>query len=184
MDFPRGWEIARSVIPSKHDPRCSYAQTNGGMLCDCHVLYQHWEYLRDYYPKRKPKLPRLWVYTFKPRFVSRVRDGRKLRTMRPKRKDGRRPISGDRISLRYWKGKPYWSAQVPLFDSTIKAVSTVVIEQLFYPLVEGRRLKASEANEFAHYDGFEDYADMQAWFAHEHGDRVELDMIEWLPAGE
>jgi hypothetical protein len=48
MDFPRAWEIAQAKPVAEHDPRCSYAQTDGGMLCDCHVLTQHAEYLRDY----------------------------------------------------------------------------------------------------------------------------------------
>ena len=130
---------------------------------------------------KKTKLPRQWVYTFKLRFVRLVRREQKLRTMRPKRKDGKRPAPGDRISLRYWKGKPYWSSQVLIHNSTVKTVSTVVIEQGETPVVEGVSLSAREANEFARYDGFDDFADMSEWFAHEHGDRVELDMIEWLP---
>ena len=44
VDFPRAWEIARSVPAEDHDPRCSYAQTSGALLCDCHVLTSHPEY--------------------------------------------------------------------------------------------------------------------------------------------
>lgn len=132
-------------------------------------------------PARKQKLPRQWVHLFKMRFVPLVRDERKLRTMRPKRKDGKRPSPGDRISLRYWAGRPYWSGHVLIHDSIVEAVSDVVIEQGKMPLVAGRRLTAAEAVDFARYDGFEDYADMLEWFAHEHGVRVELDMIEWHP---
>ena len=131
--------------------------------------------------RKHPKLPRQWVYAFKMRFVSRVRDERKLRTMRPKRKDGKRPAPGDRISLRYWQGKPYWSKQTLIYNSTIKAVSTVVIEQGKPPRVEGVSLTQAAAEQFALYDGFDDFADMLEWFHHEHGDRVELDMIEWEP---
>ena len=124
---------------------------------------------------------REWVYTFQPRFVSRVRDGRKLRTMRPKRKDGKRPSPGEGISLRRWEGSPYRSFQEVIRRSTITAVSDVVIEQGKMPVVAGRRLTAAEAVEFAQYDGFEDYADMLEWFDHQHGQRIELDMIEWKP---
>lgn len=58
MDFPRAWEIARKVPIARveptlateevHDPKCSYAIAKGGVLCDCHVLTQHPEYIRDY----------------------------------------------------------------------------------------------------------------------------------------
>lgn len=44
MDFPRGWEIARNVPMEKHDPRCSFRQTKGGILCDCEVITKHPEY--------------------------------------------------------------------------------------------------------------------------------------------
>lgn len=128
-------------------------------------------------PKRSQ--PRQWVYTFQSRFVSRVWDGRKTRTMRPKRKDGKVPVAGHRISLRHWKGRPYHSAQVLIYDSTVKAISSVVMEQGRTPVVDGSSLTAAEAEDFARYDGFDDYADMLEWFAHEHGNRVELDLIEW-----
>lgn len=44
MDFPRAWEIARSVPIAEHSPACSYAQSSGGLLCDCAVLTEHPEY--------------------------------------------------------------------------------------------------------------------------------------------
>jgi hypothetical protein len=47
MNFPRAWEIARAAPAGEHDPRCSYAQTSGALLCDCHVVYKHPEYLDD-----------------------------------------------------------------------------------------------------------------------------------------
>ena len=39
IDFPKAWEISRSVPPEEHDPECSTAQTNGAILCDCFVLW-------------------------------------------------------------------------------------------------------------------------------------------------
>ncbi len=45
VDFPRAWEIARAVPVDQHHPRCSYTQTKGGILCDCHVLFDHAEYI-------------------------------------------------------------------------------------------------------------------------------------------
>lgn len=43
VDFPRGWEITRSVAPEYHHNRCSY--NVAGMLCDCDVLMKHPEQL-------------------------------------------------------------------------------------------------------------------------------------------
>lgn len=48
MDFPTAWAIARETPVGEHDPRCSYAQTTGGLLCDCEVLTRHPQYLEDY----------------------------------------------------------------------------------------------------------------------------------------
>ena len=48
MDYPEAWEIARSVPPEEHDPRCSTAQTSGAILCDCAVLTEHPRYIEDY----------------------------------------------------------------------------------------------------------------------------------------
>ena len=44
IDYPRAWEIARAAPMNEHDPRCSYRQCSGGMLCDCPVLTMHPEY--------------------------------------------------------------------------------------------------------------------------------------------
>ena len=38
IDFPKAWEIARSVAPEYHHNKCSFNQNNGGILCDCEVL--------------------------------------------------------------------------------------------------------------------------------------------------
>lgn len=177
LDFPRAWQIARENPIEQHDPRCSYAQTTGALLCDCFIINKHPDMLR-----RKLISVRLWVYLFKKRFVSRVEDERKLRTMRPKRKDKLRPKPGDRISLRFWAGAPYRSAQRIIRNSIIKSVSDVVIERGKFPIVNDVRLTATEAHDFARYDGFTDFADMQEWFQHEHRKRrIKLDMIEWYP---
>ena len=47
VDFPRAWEIARATPAEQHDPKCSYAQTNRALLCDCDVVYKHAEYLSE-----------------------------------------------------------------------------------------------------------------------------------------
>jgi len=40
LDFPRAWELARAAPAAAHHPECSYAQTNGALLCDlgCPVI--------------------------------------------------------------------------------------------------------------------------------------------------
>lgn len=48
MDYPRAWKIAREVPPKKHNSKCSFAVSNGGILCDCEVITNHPEYIRDY----------------------------------------------------------------------------------------------------------------------------------------
>lgn len=45
IDYPRAWEITRATPIDGHDPRCSYRQCDGGMLCDCAVLTAHAEYV-------------------------------------------------------------------------------------------------------------------------------------------
>jgi len=45
LDFPRAWQIAREAAMEDHDQKCSYRWTDGGLLCDCHVIYRHPEYL-------------------------------------------------------------------------------------------------------------------------------------------
>jgi hypothetical protein len=41
VDFPRAWQISQSVPMKKHHEKCSYRQTDGALLCDCDVLYEH-----------------------------------------------------------------------------------------------------------------------------------------------
>ncbi len=48
MDFPRAWQIATEKPWKEHDRRCSFALSEGGLLCDCEVLTRHPEYVADY----------------------------------------------------------------------------------------------------------------------------------------
>ena len=41
VDWPRGWEIAKSVPFKKHHPECSYRVTKGCIICDCDILNKH-----------------------------------------------------------------------------------------------------------------------------------------------
>jgi hypothetical protein len=47
IDFPRAWQIARAADWNEHDPTCSYRTERGALLCDCHVITEHPEYLDD-----------------------------------------------------------------------------------------------------------------------------------------
>ena len=51
MDFPTAWAFVREQHPDpgEHDPRCSWVQASGGILCDCHVL-------NDEYARRKAEV--------------------------------------------------------------------------------------------------------------------------------
>ena len=43
MDYPRAWEITRSVEREYHHNNCSY--NTHLLLCDCEVVYKHAEQL-------------------------------------------------------------------------------------------------------------------------------------------
>lgn len=47
VDFPRSWEIARETELEDHHEECSFRVTEGGILCDCDVLYKHPEVLAE-----------------------------------------------------------------------------------------------------------------------------------------
>lgn len=40
LDFPTAWWLAPRV--EHGDPRCSYAQTGGALLCDCGAVEAEW----------------------------------------------------------------------------------------------------------------------------------------------
>ena len=46
LDYPRAWELARAAAAGAHDPKCSYVQTNGALLCDlaCPVISESLEF--------------------------------------------------------------------------------------------------------------------------------------------
>lgn len=45
IDFPRAWEIAKTVAPEYHHNDCSFNVTKGTILCDCDIVYKNAEYL-------------------------------------------------------------------------------------------------------------------------------------------
>lgn len=45
IDYPRAWEIAKSVAFEHHHNKCSFNTTRGAILCDCDIINRHPEYL-------------------------------------------------------------------------------------------------------------------------------------------
>jgi len=45
IDFPRAWQLCKAAPDEKHDPKCSWIVQR--LLCDCHVIKKHHEYLDD-----------------------------------------------------------------------------------------------------------------------------------------
>lgn len=116
------------------------------------------------------------VRMFKPQFAELVESGKKLQTVRPTPK--RRPGLGDIISLRCWSGKPYRSKQRVLRESVITLVEDVEIYGDSIHL-SGCRLSKYEREEFAHHDGFLDFAEMVEWFRQTHDLPFEGIVIHW-----
>ncbi|MFO1066305.1 MAG: ASCH domain-containing protein [Pirellulales bacterium] len=118
---------------------------------------------------------------FMGRFASKVTEGTKPHTIRPKRK--RRIKVGDALSLRKWSGTAYRSTQIVLRESICVRVSDVMI---FKPrnaspsiLIDGLAQNARAAEVLAVNDGFSSKAEMLAWFEQTHGLPFRGDLIEW-----
>lgn len=47
LDYPRAWQIARATPPEQHHPKCSFRVTEGCILCDCDVVWQHPEQISE-----------------------------------------------------------------------------------------------------------------------------------------
>lgn len=120
------------------------------------------------------------VLTFQPRFAPLVADATKLQTIRPPRK---RPIRvGDRLSLRRWTGEPYRSKQEVLREAVCTRISAVlIIPGEFEPhvCIDNLILTDPTAERFARDDGFEDLADLIAWFSDTHALPFTGTLIGW-----
>lgn len=120
------------------------------------------------------------VITFSPRFVELVRNGAKPHTIREKA----RCQPGDTLSLRYWIGKPRRPGcrQQLISEETCVAVLPIVIGCGVAPdwiSLDGAELSAEQRETLARNDGFEDAADMLAWFKLTHGLPFEGFLIAW-----
>ena len=126
------------------------------------------------------------VLMFHKRFVAPILAGTKTHTIR---RDRKRPIPiGDALSLRHWEGQGYRSPQVEFFTCICDAVFPIAVAvdhvRIGDPSEEVNAhiiATASGLDVFAISDGFEDWADMMAYYREQ---KIKLpfrsaEMIEW-----
>lgn len=103
------------------------------------------------------------VLMYQSRFAEPIRSGRKRQTIRPERK---RPIKvGDELSHRMWEDKAYRSPQVEIASGKCIGVFQIQVNDGDVMIGNGPWVTAPSAlDAFARDDGFEDWADMLAYF--------------------
>jgi|HubBroStandDraft_6_1064221.scaffolds.fasta_scaffold349329_2 hypothetical protein len=145
-----------------HQPPCQICETcgrrDGSHDSDC-----------PHKPHDGPR-KRVWRKAISiPSMVERILNGTKVTTIRPV-PEGRRPAVGDQIQFFRWTGRPYRSKQETIGGPMeITRVGEVTIDlgcihsngARFY----GDDMLASVAKN----DGFDSWAEMQAWFDGAHG---------------
>lgn len=127
---------------------------------------------------------------FKARFADDVEEGRKTRSIRAWRKDGRDPKKGDALQL--YTGMRSKVCR-KLRDTTCARVRPVLIEHTGVTL-DGKHLYAGDApaylggpspegwdSDFARADGFDCFSSMVDFFEKEHGLPFSGLLIEWPP---
>ncbi len=125
---------------------------------------------------------------FKAEFADDVEEGRKLRSIRAPRKDGRNPKKGDVLQL--YTGMRQLGCR-KLGDGVCTRVRQVEIDYTGIK-IEGRALYAGDAlayqggpdpeaydGDFARADGFDSFSDMADWFREQHGLPFIGNLIEW-----
>jgi hypothetical protein len=125
---------------------------------------------------------------FKAQFADDVEDGRKLRTIRADRKDGRDPRRGDALQLYTGMRQKEFRK---LRDAECTSVRLVEISHIGVKL-EGKSLYAGDApsyaadfaqdrydGDFARADGFDSFQQMAEFFEREHGLPFYGRLIEW-----
>lgn len=127
---------------------------------------------------------------FKAQFADDVEIGRKRRSIRAPRKDGRNPKMGDQLQL--YTGMRS-SACRKLGDAICSRVRLVEIDYDGVR-IEGRKLYCGDApayaggvdpehydSDFARADGFDTFQTMREFFEYEHGLPFAGFLIEWAP---
>jgi hypothetical protein len=117
----------------------------------------------------------MYVANFQTRFVALVEQGKKRQTIRAERKDGRYPRVGDTIRL--YAGMRTKNCRL-LCDAVIESVDRVVIDPRGV-WINGDFLLGKDREAFAIADGFENWADMKAWFLSTHGPDFWGLLIKW-----
>lgn len=125
---------------------------------------------------------------FKAQFADDVEDGRKCRTIRAPRKDGRDPKKGDRLQL--YTGMRQSGCRM-LREVECSRVREVEISHMEIK-IEGRPLWHGDApayqggvdpehyeGDFVRADGFDSFSDMVAFFEENHGLPFKGLLIEW-----
>lgn len=125
---------------------------------------------------------------FKAQFADDVEDGRKRRSIRAPRKDGRNPKPGDALQL--YTGMRQKGCR-KLGVAKCVSVRPVIIDHMGVN-VAGRQLYAGDApayqggpnpedydGDFARADGFHTFQDMREFFENEHGLPFRGLLIEW-----
>ncbi len=128
------------------------------------------------------------VILFKNRFEPLILAGIKSLTIRAHRKDGRpRAKAGERVSLRVWTGKPYWSKQREFAQATVEHIEAVSVHHngvsegdgTLRAFWMGEHNRMDLLNAFSRSDGFANWAEMKAFFQAEHGLPFEGSMAVW-----
>lgn len=125
---------------------------------------------------------------FKKQFADDVECGRKKRSIRAPRKDGRNPKRGDKLQL--YTGMRTKSCR-KLGDAVCVRVRPVQIDHMGVK-IDGKSLYAGNApayqgspdpnswdGDFARADGFDSFPDMADFFEKEHGLPFQGFLIEW-----
>ena len=103
---------------------------------------------------------------FRREFAGAIRSGAKRQTVRPFRKDGRRPAKvGGALQL-------YTGMRTSRCEKVADAICTqcvVVVLDRGRIDFDGRQLTLSETRDFAQADGFESYGAMLRWFEKTYG---------------
>ena len=116
---------------------------------------------------------------FETRFVPDIESGKKIRTIRQKRK---RPIKpGDGLSLRCWTGKPYRSKQYVIALVRCTRVATIRIDSGTMQ-VDGKWLDRYQIEQVAWKDGFSNATQLRIYLTDAYGLPFEGELIEWEEA--
>lgn len=126
---------------------------------------------------------RTFIFNFKKEFAPAVESGAKCQTVRATRKDGRVPVVGD--LAKGYTGLRTRSTRLLVAGPVIKAGCVLIDFRESTIALDGGRLTAFEAAEFARADGFASFPQMLSWFrcAHKQDpDYFEGFYAKWQPS--